>query len=169
MQKTKHKGINPILVLNSDYLPVNVTSCARAFKLVYKGKAEIVEVDGEIVTSSKRFDRPSVIRLVKYINIPYKKIVLSRDNIFRRDDFRCAYCDSTKDLTIDHIYPKSRGGLNTWENLITSCFSCNSKKGDRTLEESHMKLLYNPIRPNPTYFLYRSYKKMHKWQPYMFS
>jgi len=170
MRTSKHtQNSNLILVLNSDYLPVNVTSFKRAFKLVYKGKAEIVESEGEIFTSTKKFAKPSVIRLIKYVSIPYRKVVLSRDNIFRRDEHRCAYCNTNKDLTIDHIYPKSRGGKNSWENLITCCFKCNSKKGDKTPEEAKMELLYKPTKPGSVYFMYRSYKKIEKWQPYIFN
>ena len=163
-RRFKHKNIT--LVLNSDYLPINVTSLNKAFKLVYKGKAEIVESEGEINNKHKR---PSIIRLYKYVNLPYRKLVLSKDNIFRRDEHSCVYCGGSSNLTIDHIIPKSKGGLNTWENLATCCFRCNAYKKDKTLEESNMTLLIKPIKPNPTYFLYRSYKTIEKWQPYIFN
>lgn len=156
-----------ILVLNSDYLPVNVTSFKKAFKLIYKGKAEIVEEDGDVYTYNKKFSRPSVIRLVKYVNIPYRKVVMSRENIFKRDEYTCVYCGSHKNLTIDHIHPRSKGGGNNWDNLITSCFSCNAKKGDRTPEQAGMKLSFTPFKPNPLYFICKSHKNEDKWQPYL--
>jgi len=152
-----------VLVLNSDYLPINITTFRKGFKLVYKGKATVIDQDGYDMKSTK----PLIIRLVKYATIPYRKVVLSRENIFKRDEFICAYCASKHDLTIDHIFPKSKGGKNNWENLITCCFTCNSKKGDRTLEQSGMELLYKPFRPNPLYFMYKSNKHEEKWQPYL--
>ena len=161
------KGTPMILVLNSDYLPINVTTFKKAFKLVYKGKAEIVEENGNVNVGNKRLNRPSVIRLVKYVNIPYRKVVMSRENIFKRDGHTCTYCGSHKNLTIDHIYPKSKGGANNWDNLITSCFPCNAKKGDRTPEQAGMKLGFSPFRPNPLYFICRSHKNEDKWQPYL--
>ncbi len=157
-----------ILVLNSDYLPINITSFSKAFKLIYKNKAEVIESEGEFATSTKTFAKPVVIRLIRYVHIPYRKVVLSRDNIFKRDNHSCAYCESTKNLTVDHIKPKSKGGKNTWENLITSCFDCNAKKGDKTLEEANMKLLFNPVKPGLNFFIYKSHKKLEKWRPYIF-
>lgn len=158
-----------ILVLNSDYLPVNVTTFKKAYKLVYKGKAQIVEEmdDTIIVTDSKKFQKPSIIRLIKYVNIPYRKVILSRENIFKRDNHTCTYCGSNKNLTVDHIHPKSKGGKNDWENLITCCFGCNSKKGDQTLEQSGMKLSFLPTKPHPISFMYHSHKNVVKWQPYL--
>jgi len=161
-----NKDLTKILVLNSDYLPVNVTTFKKAYKLVYKGKAEIVEQDNLYKVNDK-FTKPSVIRLIKYVNIPYRKVVLSRENIFKRDEHKCAYCPSVKNLTVDHIIPKSKGGLNTWENLITCCFSCNAKKGDRTPEQAGMKLSFKPSKPHPIYFIYKIHKDVEKWQPYL--
>lgn len=156
-----------ILVLNSDYLPVNVTTFKKAFKLVYKGKAEVIESDGVVVTSTKKYSKPSVIRLTKYVNIPYRKVILSRDNIFKRDNYTCTYCGSHKNLTVDHILPKSKGGLNSWENLITSCFSCNSRKGDRTPEQANLKLNFQPYKPHPAFFVCKIHKDIVKWKSYL--
>lgn len=157
-----------VLVLNADYLPINVTTFKKAFKLVYKGKAEIVENTGDVmVTYKKTYSRPSVIRLVNYVYIPHRKVVMSRENIFKRDGHKCAYCESNRYLTLDHICPKSKGGLNTWENLVTCCFSCNSKKGDRTPEQAGMKLLVKPFKPNPLYFISKIHKNKTDWHPYL--
>lgn len=155
------RGNARILVLNADYLPINVTTFKKAFKLVYKGKAEVLNENK--ITSSKS----SIIRLIKYVNIPYRKVVLSRENIFKRDEHACAYCSGNINLTVDHIVPKSKGGTNTWENLITCCFDCNSKKGDRTLDQSGMRLLFKPFKPNPLYFMYKSNKTEEIWKPYL--
>ena len=165
----EYKNIfNMILVLNADFLPINVTSFKKAFKLVYKGKAEVLESDGEVHTYREVFDKPSVIRLTTYVPVPHRKVPMSRDNVFKRDDYTCAYCGSHRNLTVDHVMPKSRGGGNSWENLITSCFNCNSKKGDRTPSEAGMKLHFNPSKPNAFYFLHRIHKKNEKWQQYIF-
>jgi 5-methylcytosine-specific restriction endonuclease McrA len=157
-----------ILVLNTDYLPINVTTFKKAFKLVYKGKAEIVEDEGNIiVTNKKTFRKPTVIRLINYVVIPYRKIVLSRENIFKRDGHKCVYCSSVKNLTIDHVIPKSKGGKNNWDNLVTCCSSCNAKKGDRTPEQANLKLNVKPSKPHPLYFIYKSYKNRDSWQQYL--
>jgi 5-methylcytosine-specific restriction endonuclease McrA len=138
-----------VLVLNADHSPLNVTSFQRGFNLVWNGKAEIVEYDKDspIESSIGTYKRPLVIRLIRYVYIPFKKVPLSRQNIFRRDGHKCGYCESTKDLTLDHIYPKSRGGGNTWKNLVTCCKSCNNKKDNRTPKEAGMDLLVKAYTP----------------------
>lgn len=158
-----------VLVLNNDYTPVSVTDIVRGFKLVYKGKAEIVEHDEDnpIVTEQKIYKRPSVIRLLTYVVLPFKKLSPSRDNIFRRDAHACVYCDSKKNLTIDHVMPRSRGGGNTWENLVTCCTKCNGKKGDRTPEESGMKMRRKPFKPGYIYFIKNFAKIYDQWTVYL--
>jgi len=166
--KSYNKKNSMILVLNADFLPINVTTFKQAFKLVWKGKAEIIEDTGiTLDTSINKYHKPSVIRLTKYVYVPHRKIVLSRENIFKRDDNKCAYCGSTKNLTLDHIDPRSKGGLNTWENLVTCCFPCNLKKGDKTPEQAGMKLNIKPFRPNPFYFISRVYKNKEDWKQYL--
>ena len=121
-----------VLVLNYDYTPLNVTTIRRGFVLVDKGKAEIIKSDeNPIVTSYKTFVRPLIIRLLDYIKHQSKNIRASRVRIYKRDNHQCVYCGSNKQLTLDHVLPKSRGGENTWTNLVTSCFKCNLKKGNR--------------------------------------
>lgn len=139
-----------ILVLNADFQPLNVTSFKRGFNLVYKGKAEIVEYDSDRpvkIGEGKTLKRPAIIRLIRYIYVPFKKVPLSRYNVFRRDGYKCGYCRSDKDLTLDHVIPRSRGGKNMWTNLVTCCKKCNAKKDNRTPREAGMKLrikLYQP-------------------------
>lgn len=156
-----------VLVLNADYLPINVTSFKKAFNLVFKNKANVIESEGEFYSSNNKYPKPSVIKLVKYVNLPHRKVVLSKENIFKRDGYRCAYCSSNRNLTVDHILPKSQNGKNTWENLITCCFKCNSFKGDKTPEQANMKLLFEPTKPNPFYFISMVYNREEKWQPYL--
>jgi 5-methylcytosine-specific restriction endonuclease McrA len=158
-----------VLVLNNDFTPISVTDFARGFKLVYKGKAEVLEHDEEnpIVTDQKVYKRPFVIRLLKYVVLPFKKLKPTRENIFRRDELKCLYCDSPKDLTIDHVLPRSRGGGNTWENLATCCSKCNSRKGDRTPDEANMKMRHRPFKPGYGYFIKNFNKGFEVWTSYI--
>lgn len=137
-----------VLVLNFDYVPINITTWNKGFTLVYKGKAELIKVDEQKITSSEsKYDKPLIIRLLRYIKHNKKTLKVNRNRIYRRDNFQCVYCNSKKDLTIDHIIPKSRGGGNDWYNLVTSCSKCNNKKADRTPDEANMRLLKQPYAP----------------------
>ena len=135
-----------VLVLNASYEPLNICNWKRAFILVFKGKAEQVEHNGKVIYAN--FNIPTVIRLRKYIKIPYKEIPLTRKNLMYRDHFSCQYCGvKTNALTIDHVIPKSRGGSDNWENVVASCQKCNVKKGNRTPKEANMHLLRHPRVP----------------------
>jgi len=139
-----------VIVLNFDYTPLNVTSIRRGFVLVDKGKAEILkEYDDPIITTVGRLVKPLIIRLLKFINYHNKKdLKISRQRIYQRDGFQCVYCGTYKNLTIDHVMPKSRGGANSWENMVTCCFTCNSKKGSKTPEEANMSMRVRPYKPS---------------------
>lgn len=136
------------------------------------GKAEVVENSEKkrVHSASSVFPWPSVIRLSRYIHVPYKSIILTRKNLLNRDQHRCAYCgrgDIT--LTIDHVIPKSRGGADSWENLVTACVRCNNSKGDRTPAEADMKLRITPYMPNHVLFLKNKVNRLHQtWKPYLF-
>ena len=136
-----------VLVLNASYEPLNITTWRRALVMVLKGKAEGLEHD------SSRWIRgdtmlPTVIRLRQYVRVPYKQLPLTRRNLFHRDGHRCQYCGSSADqLSIDHVVPRSRGGLDTWENVTTACLPCNVRKGNRTPREASMTLMGKPHRP----------------------
>ena len=140
-----------ILVLNADFQPLNVTTLHRGFNLVYTGKAEVIEFEAErpIVSTVGKFKRPLIIRLVRYVYLPFKKVPLSRFNIYRRDGHQCVYCPSKNKatFTLDHVYPKSRGGKNSWDNLVTSCKKCNAKKDNRTPKEAGMTMRVKPYTP----------------------
>jgi len=137
-----------ILVLNSDYTPLNITTFKRAIILVIKGKAEIIKNDDNIIRSeSIIYSKPLIIRLFNYISHKMKNLRVNRNRLYKRDNNECVYCGSKKDLTIDHILPKSRGGKNTWNNLITCCLPCNLRKGDKTPEEARMPLRFQPRTP----------------------
>jgi len=135
-------------------------------------KAELVaEHQGMIIRSvTTSLPHPSVIRLSRFIRVPYKKVELSRRNIIRRDGFCCQYCGShTHELTIDHIIPKSKGGIDSWDNLVSACKKCNNKKGDKTPEEAGLKLQIAPRRPNHIVFIRQFMSKSDQlWAPFLF-
>jgi 5-methylcytosine-specific restriction endonuclease McrA len=142
-----------VLVLNSTHLPINITSWKRAMLLLYKGKATGVKYNGCMING--QFRLPEIIQLLSYVPVPYTDVVLSRKNLFLRDNHTCQYCGRTHaTLTIDHIMPRSRGGEDCWSNMVVCCARCNCKKGDRTLDEAGMRLKGSPYRPSSTLYLH---------------
>jgi len=138
-----------VLVLNADYSPLNITTLQRGFVLVDKGKAEIVKKgEKDIITTIGNFVRPVIIRLLDYIRYRPTNLKVNRKRIFKRDKSTCQYCGSKKHLTIDHVIPRSRGGENTWTNLVTCCSRCNVYKGNKTPKEANMKLINKPYEPS---------------------
>jgi 5-methylcytosine-specific restriction endonuclease McrA len=144
-----------VLVLNQDFSPLMVCSVQRAFILVYLNKSEMIRTANghKLHSVTQSFPMPSVIRLNRYVRAPYKGVALTRQNIFKRDNFQCQYCGTGKELTLDHIIPSSRGGQHTWINLITACKSCNTRKGDYTPDEASMPLMKKPHKPSYSLFL----------------
>ncbi|MBU2913860.1 MULTISPECIES: HNH endonuclease [Reichenbachiella] len=159
-----------VLILNQDYTPMAICSVHRAFLLVFLDKAELVESDQEfkLRTVNQSFERPTVIKINRYINVPFRGVVLSRQNLFRRDNNQCQYCGSEQDLTLDHLIPRSKGGRSMWNNLVTACKKCNAKKGDKSLDQVGMSLKKAPYRPTYVMFLRNSMGEMRKeWQAYL--
>lgn len=159
-----------VLVLNQDYSAFNICSVPKAFLLVYLKKAELVaHVDNQFLRSiSQTHNYPAVIRLHKYVNRPYKGVVMSRQNIFKRDGGMCQYCGAKEHLTLDHVVPKSRGGKSSWDNLVTACQRCNSQKGDLTPEESGMIPRQRPFKPTFIMFIRDfSGNSSEYWMPYL--
>lgn len=146
---------NRVLVLNQDFSPLMVCSVERAFILVYLNKSELIKpANGHKLHSvTASFPMPSVIRLNRYVHAPYKGVNLTRQNIFKRDNFECQYCGTKRDLTIDHVIPRAKGGADTWTNLVTACKKCNAKKGNYTLEVANMALRRRPYKPSYAIFL----------------
>jgi 5-methylcytosine-specific restriction endonuclease McrA len=161
-----------VLVLNNDYEPLSVCNVKKAITLLYLGKAEVIEEceNRRVRSVSLSLPFPSIVRLSIFVRVPYKKIVLSRKNILRRDGHSCQYCGrSDVVLTIDHIIPRARGGAESWENLVAACIRCNNKKGDRTPAEAHMALVRKPIRPNHVMFIRDFVGRLdERWKPYLF-
>jgi len=137
-----------VLVLNASYEACNIVPARRALTLVLGGKAIVEEKSRYSIRTSKVIvPVPSVIRLISYRRIPRQNRSISRKGILLRDASTCQYClrpFGPKDLTLDHVVPRSRGGGSTWENLVSSCFPCNNKKANKTPEEAGMVLAKQP-------------------------
>jgi 5-methylcytosine-specific restriction endonuclease McrA len=139
------------LMLTPWMAPHRVISWQRAIVLLYLGKVEVLEeYDERLVAPSITLRTPAVVRLTKGSVSTKHKVRFSRVNIFTRDGFRCQYCGDRKGmdaLNYDHVLPRVRGGKTAWENIVTSCYACNVRKGSRTPEEAGMKLLRKPFKP----------------------
>lgn len=168
-----------VLVLNADYEPLNVCNLRRAIVLVYLGKADILHErtsdEGKPAVFSaegEQFNAPSVVKLRHHVKRPLPELKLSRRSVFARDNFTCQYCGVTgKDLTIDHVIPKRMGGGMTWENLVTCCRRCNTKKGDKLMDKVGMKLARSPRRPRYTPYIslnkYVAGTRHNVWRDYL--
>jgi hypothetical protein len=160
------------LVLNQDYSPISVCTVERAFLLTWMRKTEMLShFQGMgMRTITHTFPMPAVIRLNRYVHVPYKGVNLTRHNVFKRDAHCCQYCGTHRDLTLDHVMPKARGGKSTWTNLVTACKRCNARKGDSLPEEVGMKLPLPPFKPSYVVFL-RDYSGYlcEEWQPFLHS
>ncbi len=141
-----------VLLLDSHNHPINICSWKRALILLIKGKAENARMLNDI-DSMIKVDNiliPCVIKLTYELAVPYKELPFCRENILVRDNFVCQYCGkkfTSEELTLDHVYPKSRFGPDIWENIVACCKECNQTKADRTPKEARMKLLRRPYRP----------------------
>ncbi len=149
------------LVLNAGYEPLAVVSFKRALVLVMNQKATIVAADAEhpVYGSTGAWDRPSVIILRRYVRVPSgRSVPVSRRGVLRRDSNRCAYCGNSAN-TIDHVLPRSRGGKDSWENLVACCLKCNNIKGDKTPQEMNWKLQLSPKAPHGVSWLVRGIER----------
>jgi len=179
-----------VLVLNRSYLPVHVTSVRRAFILLYQDIARAVDEQyrtfdfaswSELAVSvqhdsiglvSRVVRVPRVILLVAYDRVPKRHVRFSRYNIYARDDNTCQYCGQRfprPELNLDHVRPRSQGGLASWENVVCSCHRCNRRKGGRTPEQAGMRLLKHPTRPQWTPFISDTFslRRYREWGPFL--
>ena len=160
-----------VLVLNKSWAAIGTTTVMEAVILMIRGSAEglctttfltytwdewvdyaeeLPEIKYKIKTPGMEIPAPEVIRLSKYNDIHRTVVKYSNLGVYRRDNFTCQYCNKRRKkdkLSIDHVIPKSKGGKSSWTNCVTACFDCNNRKGDKTLEESNMKLQKQPYRP----------------------
>ncbi|MEW5945034.1 MAG: HNH endonuclease [bacterium] len=168
MKKTSSPAFT-VLVLNASYEVLSITRWQRALCMIFSGKAEVVEESECVVRSpSVQVRVPSVIRIVYYIKMPRLNIPFSRTNVFLRDRYVCQYCGGqhpAASLTLDHVIPRSEGGITCWENVVTACRGCNVKKGDHTPEDAGMKLLRKPRAPH--YFPTLNMHLREEWERYL--
>jgi 5-methylcytosine-specific restriction endonuclease McrA len=187
-----------VLVLNRFYMAVHVITARRAFILLYRELAEVIDIEEGryanydfstwcelsqllmleqdddldwVRTVNFNIQVPRVIRLVHFDRAPKPALRFNRRTLFARDEHRCQYCGKshpTSQLSMDHVMPRSRGGETTWENVVCSCLSCNTKKGSRTPQEARMKLIRKPQKPkynplltskmsNPRYQIWKTF------------
>lgn len=160
-----------VLVLNRSFAPVQITTLRRAFTLLYAGAARAIDeelrlfdfpswaalaADREhetIGTASRRIRVPRVIVLQLFDRLPRTRVRFSRANIYARDASTCQYCCRSlprSELNLDHVVPRSRGGVTSWENVVCSCIPCNLRKANRTPDEAGMRLKKRPVRPRWT-------------------
>ncbi len=188
-----------VLVLNRLYTAVRIISAKRAFTLLCKEAAEVIAVEQgryvnydfatwtEIGDLQRQFEPeahdwvrtarfsiavPKVIRLLGYDRLPLQAVKLNRRNLYARDSNRCQYCGKrfpTKELTLDHVRPRVLGGEHSWTNLVCACVKCNARKGGRTPEQAHMKLVRRPIKPkrNPNITLRLGNPKYESWKAFL--
>lgn len=143
--------------MNASYEPINFTNWKRAVVLLLKEKAQVL--------SSR------VIRLIDYVKIPLNRIMIQKPTralIYQRDDHTCQYCGSQKRLTVDHVIPRSRGGQDTWENMVVACSPCNVKKGNTLLEETGMKLKRIPKAMENKITLKLNKSNVTEWKSYIY-
>jgi 5-methylcytosine-specific restriction endonuclease McrA len=143
---------HPALVLNADYRPLSYYPLSlwpwqEAIKAAWLDRVDIVAEYDEVVRSpSTQIRIPSVVVLKDYVK-PQKRVAFTRFNLFLRDEFSCQYCGSRGDLTFDHVVPRARGGVTSWENVVAACSSCNLRKGAKSLRQSGLSLRKPPRQP----------------------
>ena len=146
-----------VLVLNATFEPINVCSVRRAVVLLLKEKAELLErATWDLHAESTTMPRPVVIRLVTYVRVPRDthKRRITRRAVFARDSWTCQYCGARSNLTVDHVIPRSKGGLSSWENIVASCAPCNRRKGDHLPRQVGMHPRTKPRTPRPEVFIH---------------
>ena len=146
-----------VLVLNATFEPINVCTVRRAAVLILKEKAEVIEHGRwELHAESLTLPRPIVIRLITYVRVPRDthRRKITRRAVFARDGWACQYCGSRSNLTVDHVVPRSKGGISSWDNIVASCAPCNRRKGDALPRQAGMSLRRKPRRPKAHVFIH---------------
>jgi 5-methylcytosine-specific restriction endonuclease McrA len=193
-----------VLVLNRSFVAVHITNVRRAITLLFRQLAEVVHIEqGQFAAHSLDSWRelsalrsefrgpeedwvravgydlqaPRVIRLVSCDRGPRQGLRFNRRNVFARDGNQCQYCGRsfpTSELSLDHVVPRSRGGVTSWENIVCACVACNVRKGGRTPQEARMNLVRHPVKPkrspllsiklgNPKYESWKSFVDSAYW------
>jgi len=163
--------MSDVLLLNFTYEPLGVVDVARAVRLLFAGKAEVVHGDGRVIRSTSiAFPLPSIVRMLYFIRRSRKRVALTKKNVLLRDKYACAYCGARGDrtMTVDHIVPRARGGSSTWENLVACCSACNARKRDRTPDEARMPLRIRPREPKfIPWIVVRRHTAPDEWAKYL--
>lgn len=157
------------LVLNAGYEPLSVVSFKRAVVLVLSGRAVVLTAaETPIHSATMTVQRPHVILLTRYVRVPYGRAVpVSRRGVLRRDRHLCAYCGGSAN-TIDHVLPRSRGGADSWDNLVACCVRCNNAKGNHTPDEMGWKLRMPPLTPRGATWVVRGTERYDPaWEAYL--
>ena len=188
-----------VLVLNRFYMAIRVINVRRAMTLLYRECAEVITIEdgqynnydfdswcelSQLLSMEKQPDEdyiqavnfelqvPRIVRLTRYDRVPKIAVRFNRKNLFARDNHQCQYCGQTRpvgQLSLDHVVPRAHGGRTTWENIVCSCLSCNSKKGGRTPKQAGMKLLSTPVKPrsNPAMSIPLDDPRYKSWQTFV--
>jgi 5-methylcytosine-specific restriction endonuclease McrA len=188
-----------VLVLNKHYMAIRIIGARRAFSLLFRELAEVVSVEQdkysnydfhswcEVSQFKRNFEPdghdwistvnfhiavPRIIRLLFYDRLPRTEVKLNRRNIFARDKNRCQYCGKrqpTRELSLDHVIPRSMGGKAMWENIVCACARCNVKKGGRTPKQANMTLIQKPVKPkhNPLVHIHLGQQRYRSWQQFL--
>ena len=166
----------PVLILNGDGQPLSrypfsVNSMKKVLKSLIKGRVSVVKESSNeedyVIIKGEKLQLPQIVMINKYINVSHIP-KFSRKNVYLRDNYTCQYCGQrfrADDLTFDHVVPRCKGGITEWTNIVTACRDCNGRKGGKTLEESHMKLLSEPHIPTIRE-LERNHQKINKHNDY---
>jgi len=188
-----------VLVLNRHYMAIRVIGARRAFSLLFRNQAEVVALEEghyfnydfhswcEVSQFKRDFEPqdhdwvatvafdiavPRIIRLLGYDRLPRHHVKFNRRNIFARDSNRCQYCGKrfpSRDLTLDHVVPRSHGGKSTWKNIVCACVRCNVKKGGRTPQQASMNLVKEPRQPkrNPLIHVHLGHQRYRSWKQFL--
>lgn len=140
-----------VLLLNSTCEILHFITFKKAIRLIVKNKVDILSTWDKIINwPSGYMNLPATLKLKYFVKKKYTQLAFSRKAVFKRDNYHCQYCNKPLKLgqaTVDHIFPKSMGGTSSFKNCVTSCYPCNNKKGNRTLEQTDMLILVEPIQP----------------------
>ncbi len=143
-----------VLVLNHNFEPLNICGLHRGMILVWLEKADVLRFsDNTLRSAEEEHLIPSVLRLRQHVRRPTPQLKISRKSVLARDDYTCQYCGCKQNLTLDHVFPRHRGGETSWENVVCCCLRCNNKKGPLTPQEANMRLPHPPRKPRYVPFI----------------
>ncbi len=192
-----HEEAYRVLVLNRVWQPVNIVGAKRALGLLFQRNAQVIDPNHghyELLSAEEWVERslddppqpdeasvrsirmnlrlPQILLLQRFDRVPVQETKLNRRNVFERDQYRCQYCGEVfpeSRLNLDHVIPRDRGGRTSWENLVTSCISCNSRKANRLPHQAGLRLRCQPVRPKHRPFLALLHRNgsRESWKPFL--